>query len=159
MSFKNAIGNVQDGWLVAKGSDTDFYELIGLSCTVNQHTQLSAVEQITGIDILWVSKKDLYEYVQQYTSFEDIKADAKTLRECYDRGENNDIIEVLINNNTKPNERKKYPHRKFHLTYSPKLKEQPVNLVMYRDALEALTHTRHFVVTKDYVKNTIREVK
>ena len=63
MSFKNSIGCIQDGWLVADNSSTDYYEIIGLSCTTNDHTKLSAFEQLTGIDILWVSKKSLMDYV------------------------------------------------------------------------------------------------
>lgn len=143
---------------MADGSKTAYYEIIGLSCTTDDHTKLSAFEQITGIDILWVNKKTLLDYIQQYTPIEQLKEDAKMLREWYDRGESYDVIDILINGNDKPKTRKQYAHRKFHLTYSPTLKEQPVNLVVYRDALEKLEHARRWTVTKDYVKNEIRSV-
>lgn len=155
MSIKNSAGNIQDGWLVADGSQTTYYDIIGLSCTTDDHTKLSAFEQITGIDILWVHKKTLLDYIEQYTSIEQLKYDAKMLRECYDRGESYDIIDIVINGDNTPKTRKYYTHRKFHLTYSPALEEQPVNLVVYRDVLQSLEHARHWTVTKNYVKNEI----
>ena len=48
--------------------------------------------------------------------------------------------------------RKSYRHRKFWLTYSSRLKEQPVNLVVPRTTLEAFQHSVHFIVTKDGVQ-------
>lgn len=47
--------------------------------------------------------------------------------------------------------RKTYPHRKFWLTYSAWMHEKPVNLVVPRDTLENLPHSRHFVITKDKI--------
>ena len=77
------------------------------------------------------------------------------LREYYDRGESYDVIDILINGDDRPKTRKHYKHGKFHMTYSPTLDEQPVNLVVYRDILESLPNTKHFIVTKDYIKNAI----
>lgn len=158
MSFKNNSGRIQDGWLVADGNQTDYYEIVCLSCTTNDHTKLSAFEQICAIDILWVKKSELISYIEQYDSIEHLKQDTKILRECYDRGESYDIIGQMIYN-MGAKDYKRYPHKKFHLKYSPRLKEQPVNLVVYRDALESLAHTRHFVVTKEFVKNVFAPVK
>lgn len=155
MSYRNKVNDIQDGWLVADGMQTDYYELIGLSCTTNDHNKLSAFEQITGIDILWVEKNELLKYIEQYTPIEQLKRDAKTLRECFDRGESYDIMDQFIYDG-RPKSRMFYKHRKFHLTYSPTLEEKPVNLVVYRDALEALKGTCHWQVAKNYVKNMIQ---
>lgn len=158
MSFKNSISNIQDGWLVADGNQTDYYEIIGLSCTTNNAECLSSVDQITGMDILWLNKKELVSYIEQYSTLEELKQDAKTLRECFDVGQCYDIIDQLIYNRG-PKDYMRYSHQKFHLKYSHTLKEQPVNLVMYRNALEALRGTRHFVVTRDWVKNEVQPSK
>lgn len=48
--------------------------------------------------------------------------------------------------------RHKYPHRKYWLTYSTKMKEKPVNLVIPRDTLEKMPHTKHFIVTTSNIK-------
>jgi len=47
--------------------------------------------------------------------------------------------------------RKTYPHRKFWLTYSAWMHEKPVNLVVPRDTLEKLPHSRHFMITTDKI--------
>ena len=154
MSIRNAADDIQDGWLVADGMKTDYYEIIGLSCTTNDHNKLSAFEQLTGIDILLVKKDELFKYIEQYTPIEQLKQDAKTLRESFDRGESYDLINQFIYGK-RPKSRMFYKHRKFHLAYSPTLDEQPVNLVVYRDALQNLKGARHWTVTKDYVKNEI----
>lgn len=158
MTIRNAADDIQDGWFVADGMKTDYYEIVCLSCTTNDDTKLSAFDQLTGIDILWVQKNELIKYIQQYTSIEDLKRDAKTLRECFDRGESYDIFDQLIYDG-RPKTRMRYKHQKFHMTYSPTIEEQPVNLIVYRDALLKLKGTRHWIVTKDYVKNEIHEVK
>ena len=158
MTIRNAADDVQDGWFAADGMKTDYYEIICLSCTTDDDRKLSAFEQITGIDILWVQKNELIKYVEQYTSIEDLKYDAKILRECFDQGESYDIFDQLIYDG-RPKTRMRYKHQKFHMTYSPTIEEQPVNLIVYRDALLKLKGTRHWIVTKDYVKNEIHEVK
>ena len=53
---------------------------------------------------------------------------------------------------TMQKKRKTYPHRKFWLTYSAWMHEKPVNLVVPRDTLEKLPHSKHFIVTKEKVR-------
>ena len=44
--------------------------------------------------------------------------------------------------------RHKYPHGKFWLTYSTRMHERPVNLIIPRGTLEKLPHSKHFIVHK-----------
>lgn len=48
--------------------------------------------------------------------------------------------------------RTKYKHNKFWLTYSSRINEQPINLIVPRETLETLQHSRHFIVTKEKVE-------
>lgn len=48
--------------------------------------------------------------------------------------------------------RKRYSHGKFWLTYSPQLKEQPVNLVIPRDTLKGLKYSSEIVITRNTIK-------
>ena len=47
--------------------------------------------------------------------------------------------------------RKTYKHKKFWLTYSAWMHEKPVNLVVPRETLENLPHSKHFMITKDKI--------
>ena len=166
VSFRNGIGKIQDGWLVDDGKRTSYYELISLSCTVQDDRLLSSSTQISAMDILWVKKQELMEFIQQHTSIDTIKADAFKLRADGDNYESKEYMDwlnglempMLSSRDPEGKYRKVYSHKKFHLTYSSRLKEQPVNLVISRSVLESLKSTRHFVVTHDFVKNAIRSV-
>lgn len=164
MSLKNKAGKIQDGWLVADNNETDYYEIVGLSCTTNDYTQLSSMQQITGVDILFVKKSELISYINSYTPIEQLKEDAKQLRHDIDNGEMGiDFVDSLMlpecrtpDMYYKKPDFIRYKHRNFHLKYSHKLDEKPVNVVVYRDRLEALPSTKHYVATVDYVKRIIK---
>lgn len=165
VSQRNSIGRIQDGWLVDKGTQTSYYEIISLSCTVNDDRLLSSSTQISAIDILWVRKSELLDFINSYTPIKTIKADAAQLRKDGDLYESKEYEDWWVNGllmpsfrNSKGQYSKHYSHNKFKLTYSSHFKEQPVNLVISRDVLESLKGSRRFTVTKDYVKNAIRNV-
>lgn len=167
VAFRNGIGKIQNGWLVEDGKHTTYYELLSLSCTVDDDRLLSSSSQISAMDILWVKKDELIDFIKQHTSIQTIKADVAELRADGDNYESREYMDwlnalgmpMLSSKDPKGLYRKVYDHKRFHLTYSSRLKEQPVNLVISRTTLESLPSTRHFVVTKDFVKNAISPCK
>lgn len=44
VSFRNSIGDIQDGWLVASNLSTQYYSIVGLSATTNDIYALSSSE-------------------------------------------------------------------------------------------------------------------
>ena len=161
VSFKNKAGYVQDGWLFADNISTDYYSIVSLSATTNDIYALSSSEQITGIDILWIYKKELMSFITQHMSIEQIKADAQELRADSDAKEIDayDIFTTFpipsMRKRADGKYRQRYEHDKFWLTYSSHLQEQPMNLVIPRATLLKFKAKRHFVVTKDYIKDNI----
>ena len=86
-----------------------------------------------------MKKQDVVDMIEEQMTMEQLKTDANELRE--------DSIELFQNKS-----RKTYPHRKFWLTYSTWMFEKPVNLVVPRDTLEKLPHSKHFIVSKEKVR-------
>ena len=154
-SMLNKAYQVQDGWFLNDNLSTDFYAIISLSCTVDDDRQLSSSSQISAADVLWVYKKDVIDYVTSFEghdgkiTLEQLKRDAQQLRFTGD----NNITDAFGNRavDSRGRARFKYPHKKYWLTYSTKKEEKPINLVLLRDDLEKLPHTRHFIVTKEKV--------
>ena len=154
-SMLNKAYQVQDGWFLNDNLSTDFYAIISLSCTVDDDRQLSSSSQISAADVLWVYKKDVIDYVTSFEghdgkiTLEQLKRDAQQLRFTGD----NNTTDAFGNRavDSKGRARFKYPHKKYWLTYSTKKEEKPINLVLLRDDLEKLPHTRHFIVTKEKV--------
>ena len=154
-SMLNKAYQIQDGWFLNDNLSTDFYAIISLSCTVDDDRQLSSSSQISAAEVLWVYKKDVIDYVTSFEghdgkiTLEQLKRDAQQLRFTGD----NNITDAFGNRavDSKGRARFKYPHKKYWLTYSTKKEEKPINLVLLRDDLEKLPHTRHFIVTKEKV--------
>lgn len=138
-SLQNRGGYIQDGWYMNSSLSTDYYSIIGLSTLVDDARLLSSDSQISAVDVLWVKKIDIDEMLlNNGISKETIKSDAEELRE--------------FPTSFYGKSRKKYPNiSDFWLTYSTDLKEKPVNLVIKRQTLESLPHSKHFIVTKDKV--------
>ena len=155
-SMLNKAYQIQDGWFLNDNLSTDFYAIISLSCTVDDDRQLSSSNQISAADVLWVYKKDVIDYVTSFEghdgeiTLEQLKRDAQQLRF---NGDNN-VTDAFGNRavDSKGRARFKYPHKKYWLTYSTTKEEKPINLVLLRDDLEKLPHTRHFIVTKEEVR-------
>jgi len=57
-------GQLREGWFGGDWAMTDWYATIGLSATVQDHTQLNDVSQVTGADVLWTNKKALKEWIE-----------------------------------------------------------------------------------------------
>lgn len=133
LSFMNKGNQIQDGWFCQELS-TDYYAFIGVYSYSNDENAISATSAISACDVLWVKKSDVVDMVEENMTIDQMKTDATELRE--------DDFDVM------QKKRKTYPHRKFWLTYSPYLHEKPVNLVVPRETLEKLPHSRHFIVKK-----------
>lgn len=130
VSLLNRGGQVDEGWFV-KQLSTDFYSFIGVYSYGTDENAISCPNEISACDVLWVKKQDVVDMVEEQMTIEELKADAEELRE-------DDTIQTK--------KRKTYPHRKFWLTYSAWMHEKPVNLVVPRETLEKLPHSKHFIV-------------
>lgn len=137
VSFLNRGNEVQDGWFCQQLS-TDYYAFIGVYSYGNDENAISASSAISACDVLWVKKQDVVDMVEEQMTIDEMKADAKELRE--------DDFYIM------QKKRKTYPHRIFWLTYSTWMHEKPVNLVVPRETLEKLPHSKHFIVTKEKVE-------
>lgn len=129
MSLLNKGGEVQDGWFASPLS-TDYYAYISVYSYGNDENAISAKSQISACDVLWVKKQDVVDMVEEQMPIDQLKADAAELRQ----------------DSTTTKKRKTYLHQKFWLTYSAWMHEKPVNLVVPRQTLEKLPHSRHFIV-------------
>ena len=149
-SIKNKGGYISDGWFQNDSLSTDYYSIIGLSANTSDINQLSSSAQISAADVLWVKKQDVIDFINDNNlSKEQLKQDAVEIR---DRGNNNktDIFgNTALDKSGKC--RTRYNHKNFWLTYSTKMKEQPVNLVIPRENLLKLPHSTHFIVTTSRV--------
>lgn len=137
VSLLNKGNEVQDGWFCQPLS-TDYYAFIGVYSYGNDENAVSATTQISACDVLWVKKQDVVDMVEEQMTIDEMKADAEELRE--------DDFDTM------QKKRKTYSHRKFWLTFSAWMHEKPVNLVVPRDTLEKLPHSRHFIITRTGVK-------
>lgn len=154
-SMNNKANQIQYGWFLNTDLSTDYYAIISLSCTVDDDRLLSSSSQISAADVLWVKKQDVIDFITSFDGYygkitiDQLKKDIQQLR--FD-GDNN-VTDIFGKHtvDSKGRARFKYPHKKYWLTYSTKKKEKPINLVMLRDDLEKLPHTRHFIVTKEKV--------
>lgn len=153
--LNNKANQIQDGWLLNSDLSTDFYALISLSCNVDDDKQLSSSSQISACDVLWIKKSDMLDFIQSFSDLDGritikkLKKDINTLRFEGD----NDVPDVFGKSqiDSRGRARFHYSHRKYWLTYSTKLEEKPINLVVHRDEIEKFPHTRHFIVTKQKV--------
>ena len=137
VSLLNRGNEVQDGWFCQQLS-TDYYAFIGVYSYGNDENAISSTSAISACDVLWVKKSDVVAMVEEQMTIDQMKSDAAELRE-------DDFMPMQ-------KKRKTYSHRKFWLTFSAWMHEKPVNLVVPRDTLEKLPHSRHFIVAKGKVK-------
>ncbi len=102
--------------------------------------------------MLWVKKDDIKAFVEENTPIATIKQDTANLRAEGDGIEAGaepyaSMPRCLGYVKSRDGKyRKRYAHRKFWLTYSTRMDEKPVNLVMARETLENLPHSKHFIV-------------
>lgn len=135
VSLLNRGDEVQDGWFCQQLS-TDYYSFIGVYSYGNDENAVSCPNEISACDVLWVKKQDVVDMVEEQMPIDQLKADAAELRE-----------DMLV----ATKKRKTYQHKKFWLTYSVWMHEKPVNLVVPRETLENLPHSKHFMITKDKI--------
>ena len=158
-SILNKAGNVSEGWFMNSKLSTDYYSFISLSATTDDARCLSSCSQVTAADVLWVSKHELSGYVERFTGMTNVSLDARKLRFDSDYIEEDpygcyaSLPDVLGFGKPKDGKyRNRYNHGRFWLTYSSRMHERPVNLVVARQALESLPHSTHFIVTKERVR-------
>ena len=138
MSFTNRLGLVQDGWFASDKTKTDYYAFLAIYTSASEPKDIT-FDNINKVNMLLVSKKDILDMVVN-----DIRHDAKALR---------DYCDLQIEANEKDiNNRKRYSHGRYWLTYSYFLNEKPVNLVIPRHELEELPRSIQFDITKDSVQ-------
>lgn len=149
-SIKNRGGYISDGWFQNDSLSTDYYSIIGLSATVSNINDLTATNQITAADVLWIKKQDVVDFINENgLTKEQLQQDSEEIR---DRA-NSNTTDIFGNTSLDRNGkcRTKYNHNKFWLTYSTKMREQPVNLVIPRENLLQLYHSTHFIVHRNKV--------
>lgn len=151
-SFINKAGNVQTGWYLNEDLKTDYYAIIGLYTTVDDSDLLTSVNQISSVDVLWCRKTAIDNLLARNGKSKlEIKSDVEKFRAEY------------TPSFYQGKQRKKYESiSDFWLTLSKHLKEQPINLVIPRQILEALPFSKHFIVTREKVsiiKNSTKFTK
>ena len=151
-SLKNRGGYIQDGWYLNDDLKTDYYAIIGLYTTVEDSNLLSSESQISSVDVLWVKKTDIDNLlIKNGKSKLEIKSDIEKFRVEY------------TPSFYQGKQRKKYESiSDFWLTFSKHLREEPINLVIPRQILEALPFSKHFVVTRgkvSIIKNSTKFTK
>ena len=145
VSLDLRFGKRLDGWFVNQNMKTDYYSFLGLFASVDNPKDLVSESQLEKIDVLWVKKTDVVELIKNIDSLtiDQIKSLASNL-----------ILEAKNDMDAgifQQKYRRKFPSGKFWLTYSPKLFEKPVNLVVPRETLENLPHSKHFEVSRNKV--------
>lgn len=138
LQLNNRANQIQDGWFIDKQHTTDYYTYIGVYSYTNDENSISDDNNISACDVLWVKKQDVVDMIEEQMTMDELKSDAAQLSE-------DDFMPAQ-------KKRKTYPHRKFWLTYSAWMHEKPVNLVVPRDTLEKLQHSKHFIITRTEVK-------
>jgi hypothetical protein len=135
LTFINKKGSIQKGWFLNNELKTDFYSFICLKdTTVYDVKDLKDSNQIIGVDILWVKKQDVKDYLFSLIDKKTLVDDIKRIR-YMTNFDNQGKIRIKYNENV-------------WLTYSSLLKEQPLNLVIHKKILKSFKNSRHFSVRK-----------
>ena len=132
-----------DGWFVNPSTKTDYYSFLAIYGSANEPSELKDESQLEKVDVLLVKKSDVYGMLGDGLGRDELVRKANALISSADRDE------------IHPDRNGKYRLKlsdSFWLTYSPKLHEKPVNLVVPRETLESLPKSRHFTVTRDGVE-------
>lgn len=149
-SIKNRGGYISDGWFLNDTLSTDYYSIIGLSSTVSTVNELTSETQLSAIDVLWIKKSDVIQYIADNNlTIDQLKQDVQEIRERGDSNKTDIFGHASLDSSGKC--RTKYSHSNFWLTYSTRMRERPVNLVVPRSVLESLPHSKHFIVHRDRV--------
>ena len=124
-------GHTYEGWFVRENMLTDFYVFGWIhKAKQNKEGYFDSPEDIEKIEIYFVDKKKLKEFVAEEFS------DAELLQIAYEMRENNEI---------------KRPHNNdmhFYYTHPNILAEHPVNLIIWKRVLKRFSPKR-YIVQKD----------
>lgn len=133
---KNRYGAYMDGWFIKDNQITDKYMFVSIGTDETDYDKIN-FNTINDLTVLFFDKKELTDYIQQELPLSTLVEDAESLRDT---------------SNDYGKSRKHYLHHKFWLTYSPNLKEQPVNLVLPRATYKSLSKSSELIITKQTIK-------
>lgn len=141
-------GDRLEGWFVNPRLKTDYYAFLGIFATVDNPKELVSESQLEKVDVLWVKKRDVLDFIFQNEGIggDNLIEMSRTLV----AESNADISTGAYGQKF----RRKFGCGKFWLTYSPRLFEKPVNLVIPRETLEGFPNSKHFVVAGNSLKTT-----
>ena len=108
--------------------------------------------QIEALDIIWCKKSEVEDFVQEYMPLKrlaEVAEDVKLIADDFIKPEPK--YGGIYTKDRKGVSRINWDHHQFWLTYTPFLKEQPVNLSLRASTLLELPHTKHFIVTREKV--------
>lgn len=135
LQFFTRDGRLVDGWFLNENSITTHYNIVTAFLN-GRKSVLEDVEDIEYLNLLFVKKSAVKEFVFAETSREQLGNDIGALR----------TREVTESEKMKA--RHKYAHNKFWLTKSEHLAEKPINLNIPRTSLCKLPHSAEFCVSR-----------
>lgn len=145
-------GNRHVGWFLDPASKSDWYSIVQLSTNVPEG-ELGLSSHIDAADIIWCKKNEVEDFVQQHITLKrlaEVAEDAKLIADNFIKPEPK--YGGIYTKDRKGVSRINWDHHQFWITYTPYLREQPVNLSLRTSSLLELKSTRHFIVTKQEVR-------
>lgn len=133
LSFVNRKLKRQCGWFLSPDSMTDYYAFIAVYADVADERSIR-YDVIDHLNVLFVNKADVVDYVK--TCGIDLQSDVDGL------------------STEKMGERISHVGTGIHMKISLQFSEKPINMVVSRDVLYGLEHTREFDVYPDFVHDT-----
>lgn len=134
----NKYGEHIGWWLDDLLTDTMVYVWIH-SAETNQNGMLDRPEDIANAEVMFVNKAALWQYINDCGYTKELLLDRARLMRKVGIWRRIDVIDGQ-------------PNDEMHLTYSPDLRERPVNLVIKKRVLKRFA-TRHITVTQSGVFN------
>ena len=126
--FDDRGGVTRDGWFVNDSLITQWYILIWVNkATVGATGYIENENDIRELEVVFLNRRSLKEEIERTISIDGLKNKAAEMRRTHTTREE-------INNT-------------MHLTFSDRLAEQPVNIVVKKDLLDKIADQR-FIVTQ-----------
>jgi hypothetical protein len=129
-------GHDRKGWFIAPDNQTTLYAFISIFASTDDYRQVT-LDNIDHLTYLLVSKAEIKE----------------SLGNSYS-GLWNAALDCKYNHTPDYTGRARVNYGKYHLTYTDRLREKPVNLVFKRSDFLKLPHTVEFKVYRDHIDRT-----
>lgn len=142
LQFYTSGRRLVEGWFLKDDSITTHYNIV-TAFLYGKKSKLESMDDIEHLNLLFVSKKRLKEYVFSTLSQEGLERDVDELRARE------------VGNCARGKLRKKYKHGKFWLTRSVHLAEEPINLNVPRERLSSLQGSVEFCVSRFGVQKMV----